>query len=816
MKKALLVIVVIVIVAVTAIIVPRFIGPSGPKEKEPFTLNYKLNAENVKFFTKNDDMATLLACTPFYAGAQSLPTQKSQEFDEARVKKVDEIIAESDKLAVSALGLKSDVDDLRKALLDYLTICLKQDPRAKTFAGDASREVLRLYTQEALAEAEYKSIDTKSNDAFTRSFMQYMKTVKGVRLGALYLQDINNIAAFAAMGIEGLSGSKDAKITEANGKLDGAMAKFDGMKSQIEDVMSGMRKVDYGFKQLKTGDYYYACSAVNFMRTSIPELKKIAQNIKPGKYMDEQSIKFTRGYLGKFDNFSAGFEKYLASVPKSSLLSVASHTRAPDYAYAQDKPNDYGTAFLSIAQPVKDSGEAKEGWLASGWSGLKKVVHGTQSVIGVGLDVAGTSVKNLTQLGAGIYYGNSAKEIWTEMKKNSNQIITNWKENKSGADTMHTANQYINAIDDGAEYIAGKGVEKVIGDGWTSWGVGKVSKATVGILTGLGKGITLVGNRDAQASDYVIGTMEIASSAIGGSKLIIKGSQLPGFLTGLTKSAWISAKGSLNTVAKIAGNMEKAEMEGLMKTAIKGGMQTAGFEGRQAINQAMLEAIAQSNKALKAELATIIESGLKAGWANFNGTLRESLFDFTRKQFTGNLKSIASLFGSSGTDYVDNVMANWIEDAIKGMVDQAMAEAPIAKELKGFWTGSTVFTSIDAPPADTAKASKVGCDIGDIFRKLKGKSLPTSLRLDGAPSGSGSAVLQISLGGKASPASVRYNYSSGVLTIHQGIKGGTISIKGEASRMTQGYSISGPITITGGEKGIHITLSGSINITKLH
>ena len=57
------------------------------------------------------------------------------------------------------------------------------------------------------------------------------------------------------------------------------------------------------------------------------------------------------------------------------------------------------------------------------------------------------------------------------------------------------------------------GVEQVFGEGWTSWGIGKVSKATVGIFTGLGKGITLIGNRDAQASDYVIGGIEIAGSA---------------------------------------------------------------------------------------------------------------------------------------------------------------------------------------------------------------------------------------------------------------------------------------------------------------
>lgn len=819
MKKALLIIIAVVVVAAAIVVGTRFIGPRGPRVTDPFTFDYKLDAKNVEFFTKGDDMATLLACTPFYAGAQPLPGQHTQEFDEARVRKVDEIIADSDKLAEAAIGLKSDVDQLRKALMDYLTICAKNDPKAKKFANDAGREALRLWTMEALVEAEYKSIDTKSSDPFARSFMQYMKTTKAVELGALYLQDIDSIVGFAAMGLDGLSGTKNAKIIGANKQLDDAMGKFDGMSGKIGDVMSGMRKVDYGFKQLKTGDYYYARTAVKFMRDSMPALKKAARNIKPNQYMDAQTVAFTKDYLAKFDNFSAGFQAYLDSVPKSQLLPVSSLPNSTGCAFAQDKdrPNEYGSAYLSLAPPAKDTGEAKEGWLSTGWSGIKTVVHGTQTVIGVGLDVAGTAVKNITRVGAGVYYGNSAKEIWKDMKDNSNQIIKNWKANKSGAETMRTANQYINAIDKGAEYIGSKGAEQVFGEGWTSWGVGKVSGATAGILTGLGKGITLIGNRDAQASDYVIGGIEIAGSALGGSKLILRGTQLPGFLKGLAKGTWISAEGSWNAFSKLAINMEKSEMDALVQVAVKGGMRTAGFAERQAIHQAMLAAIAQSNQALKAELTTIIKSGLKAGWANFNGTLRQSLYDFSKKQFTANLKGVAELLGGSKAEFIDNIMAQWGEDLIKGMVDQAMAEAPLPAELKGEWNGTTVFTSIQVPEAASDKAGKEGCNIGAMIKALQGKVLPTKMRLNGAPSGVGSMFMQISFQGKpGSPVNARYTYSGGALTINQGIKGGSITMHGEATRMTQGYAISGTTVATLGTGGANIVMSGKFDVTKPH
>jgi hypothetical protein len=818
MKKALLIIIAIVIVAVAIVVGTRFAGPRGPQVKDPFTFDYKLDAKNVEFFTKGDDMATLLACTPFYAGAQPLPGQHTQEFDEARARKVDEIIADSDRLAESAIGLKSDVGELRKALMNYLTVCANNDPKAKTFADDAGREALRLWTLEALTEAEYKSIDTKSDNPFARSYMQYMKTSKAVELGALYLQDIDSLVGFAAMGLDGLSGTKNAKIIEANKQLDDAMGKFDGMKGRIGDVMSGMHKVDYGFKQLRTGDYYYARAAVKFMRDSMPALKKSAQSIKPSQYMNAQTVAFTKGYLAKFDNFSAGFQAYLDSVPKTQLLPVASLPNSTGCAFAQDKdkPNDYGTAYLAMAAPSKDPAEPEKGWLATGWNGVKTVVHGTQSVIGVGLDVAGTAVKNITRVGAGVYYGNSAKEIWKDMKDNSNQIFKNWASNKSGAEIMHNANGYINAIDDGAEYIASKAVENPYDNGWISWGVGKVAKATAGIFTGLGKGITLLGNRDSQASDYVIGTMEIAGSMIGGSKLIMKGTMLPGFLKGLGKGAWIGTKGGYNAASTLLENAEKSQIEALVNAALKDGIKTTAYVERQAINEAMMAAISQSNQALKTELGDLIKTGLKEGWANFNGTLRQSLFDFSKKQFTANLKGVAELLGGSKAEFIDNIMAQWGEDYIKEMVDQAMAQAPLPAELKGGWTGTTVFSSIQVPEAASEKAAKDGCDIFGAFKKLQGKPLGTNMHLDGSPSGSGNAVVHISFGGKGSPISARYTYSAGTMTINQGIKGGTVSMKGDAKRMTQGYAMGGPITLTAGANGVFITMSGEFDVTKPH
>jgi hypothetical protein len=822
MKKGLLIVIAVVVVAAAVVVGTRLRGPSGPKVKDPFTFDYKLDAGSIKSFTCNDDMSTLLASSPFYAGAQPLPGQHTQEFDEARAAKCEEIIAGADTLVEDTLKLKPKLEELRKALADYLTVCANQEPKSAAFVKDAGAEMLRLQTLELIVEADYKSIDTKSDNAFARSFMQYMKAVNAVQLASLYLQDIDNTVAFAAMGLDGLSSTKNSKLAEANKKLDDAMGGFNGMAGSIRNVMSGVRGIDYGFRQLATGDYYFARAAVAFMRDSMPKLKAAAASIKPNQYMDAGAVALTKDYLAKFDNFSAEFQKYLDSVPQSRLVPVAIAPNAPDWAYADEKPNDYGRAYTSVAQPTKDPAPEKEGWLATGWNGVKTVVHGTQSVIGVGVDIAGTAVKNITRVGAGVYYGNSAKEIWDDMKTNSNQIIKNWKANKSGAETMRTANQYINNIDDGADWLAGKAVEQTpFGEGWTSWLTGKVARGTAGIFTGLGKGITLIGNRQATASDYVIGGVEIGSSLIGGSKLVIKGSNLPGFLKGLAKGTWVTTEGAGNTLSKLIAYKEKVDIEQGIATAAKYGMQTFGFEGRKAMAEALIASINQTNAALKAEMKNIIKAGMEAGWENFNGTLRESLYNFARRNLEGNLKSFGEALvaglGKNATEFADNVIAQWGEDVLKDMIDQAMAEAPLPEELKGVWTGTTTFTSINMPEGATEKAGKEGCDIGAMIKALKNKPLATKMRMDGAPSGSGSMFLQLSYQGKqGEPINATYHYTNGVLSISQGIENGSISLKGNARRMTQGYDISGTAVGKIGATENKIVLTGNFKVTKPH
>ncbi len=822
-KKLLVVLAVIVIVVIILLVLPK--GLLSPKSKEPFTFDFKTDKSSIAAQTENDEMATLLACSPFYAGAKQYSGVNSSEFDQARERKVQEIIRESDDLAANALRMKSDMEKMRTSVSNYLTVCLKNDPKAEKYARESGKRILTLMTKEAVAEAQYKSYTANSQNAFAQSFVQYLKASNAVQLGTLYMQDMNNMLVIAALGVEGAAVSANPTIKDAGKKLDQEMGEYDGMLNQSGDLMKGIYSIQYCFKQLKTGDYYFAKSAVAFIRQSLPKLKESAGNMKPNKYMDDKAVAFTKDYLNKFDRLSIEMQKYLDSVPKDSLVQVSSYQPGSGIAVAQTTETGEspyllaakGNAALSsrVADGISSIFSKGAAVAKAGWSGIKTTVHGIQSTVGLGIDIAGTGVANITRIPVGVYYGNTLGECWEDMEANSKQIITNWKNNQSGSSTLRTAKSYFDSVDDGGEYVVSTGVEKTIGKGWISWGTGKVGKAVVGIFTGLGKGIALVGNRDANTSDYVIGTIEIGGAMLGGSKMIIRGTQLPGMVKGLAQSSWIGAQGAWNTLGKMLTQLDKNEMTALLREAAARGMSSPGLTARIAIADAMMAAATSANTALKAEFRNIIQAGVSAGWTNFNATLRSSLNEFVRKQFTANMKGVLSIIGDTPGEFVDNVVAQWADDALKSMVDEVMAEPPQPTELKGVWTGKTLITAVTVPEP-SEKAKKQGCNFDEI-KKLKGQNCATSVNMSGGPSGSGRASVNIAFkAGKGQAFTGNYNYSNGDVSISNSAKGVTITMKGKAIRQTQGYSMNGDMHLVWGGEGMIISISGDFELTKAH
>ena len=785
-------------------------GDGGPRVTQPFTFDYKLDESNAKFFANNDDIDMLLSSSPFYTGAQPLPFKGASEFYRVRTRKVEEIIANADKVVKSAQKTKGGLAKIRKAYVDYLDVLFRNDPKAEEFVRKSLNDVILAESRAAVAEATYESMDTTSDNALAKSYMQYLKVIKGCEVGAIYLQDADNIVCSAAGALLIEQKTTNAKIREANEKLDREMKAFDSIKGGLGDVAFGLGTVHYGFRQLSTADYYFARSAVKFMTDGIPAIKEKMAGVKPNANLSAEDIAFINASVGSFGKLAAEMQEYLDSVDRSGLVDVS---RIPDSifpsAYADDAPNDYVNGYKAAAAPVeKPEGWTLRGALSTGWNAAKTVVHGAQSTAGLAIDLTGLAVRNPTRAVMGFWYGNTWEETWEDMRTNAREVTDNWRLNRSGSETLMTAYKGFTAAEKGAEEGAKSLVGKLTGDGTANWLAGKVAGLTVGLFTGLGKGITLVANRQALPSDYVIGALEIGFAVTGGSKLVIKGSQAPGFLKGLSEGVWLSGKKLANFVSRALARGERSQLRGLLKEAVERGVnvapQVAGVTERILAEQAVLTSLRLTGKQLTQQLRGLIVSGLKAGGQNTLSTWKKSLFEFTKKQFELNMqgvgKALAAVLGNSAKEYLDNIIGQGVEDALKAMVDEALRGCPEPEELAGKWTGTTVFTEVELPTPEQAK--KEGCDLDftSFLKELKGKSLPTSIKLSGGPSGGGAVIVLTINGENANPFSCKYTYSraSGEIRIRGSQQGASLTYAGKAARAGDHYEIKGRVSLNFG------------------
>lgn len=773
-----------------------------PKEKSPFTLDYKLSDGNIKSFTQNDSINTLVASTPFYAGNQSLPSQKTSEYDKARAKKVEEIKNEAHTLVETSVSVKPKLEKVRKAYLSYLATVLKQEPKLEGFTKEAFAKISLTMSKEQITECEYNSIKPESiTNPYAKSFNEYLKVTKAVQLGSLYLQDVNNVGALAAFSLEALGKSTNPAIMEANEELDKEMAQLDDLKKNLSSMIVSIGKIDYGFKQLNTGDYYMARTANNFMGSKMADLKAKAKALKPREGLTEQDIKFIQSYVAYFEKAQASFDDYLQSVDNKTLVPVDKTVVVPagiSAAYAADQGQDYANAYVSVTKSAEPPAPSQQGFFSKGWSAIKTAAHGVQTGVGVGIDTLGVAAKNISQVGCGLWYGNKPAEIWKDMKDNTKVIFDNYNNSVSGSSTLQTAGEYLEGVEKGAGQTAEGAVEGALGKGWTSWATGGIIKTTVGMFTGLGKGIYKVGNRNADTVTIVEGTLDIGLSFIGGSKVIIKGSQVPGLLKGLSQGGKLLGKDGLTFIKTAVANMDKQALKKEMAELLtKNKLTQAEVETliKASIEYEAKEAVTASLKAIRADLVKQMTELLKKGGteglkASSEG-IKQSLDDLLKASFEKNMggfkQAMLKVMGETGTDYMDNLIGSWVDDYLKGVIKDVIEGAPSPEEVSGTWNGSYTITDI-LLSSDDAKAE--GCDFAEL-NKLKGKSSPLSLQLTVGANGAGTSKFS---SGSGDPQTMSANYTGGHVVVNKNQDGMQLHLEGDAKRTDAGYAIDGPMT----------------------
>lgn len=783
---------------------------SGPEEKNPFNFDYKIDQTNVDFFVKGDTVNTLIADTPFYTGAQPLPGQRTSEFDTARANKVKEIKQEADTLFQTVDKMKPQLANLRTAYLSYLTISSKEEPKLAGFTKETFDKVAFLMSKEQIVESQYKSISSDNiANSNAKSLADYIKVAKAVELGGLYLQDIDNISVYAALAINATEGHSNQKIKEASEKLDGDMEALDDLKSDVEAVMSSMSKIDYGFKQLDTCDYYLALEATEFITSSLPDLKAKVGILAPKGRLTAEDIKFTKAYLSYFEKVNDTLKQSLNSVDKTKLIPIDQQQESSvPFAYAAGKNTgqNYANAYRAVAQAPRTAAPAAEdGYLAKGWSGVKTVVRGAKTVVGVGLDTLGAAAANISQIGIGIYRGQPAEQIWEGMEQNSKEIIENYKLGISGASTLKTAGEYLEGAETGIGQAAEGAVDKTIGQGWTSWAVGGVTKATVGMFTGLGRGIYQVANTDATTGEIAEGTANIVLSFVGGSKVIIKGSQVPGLLRGLSQEGRLVGAQGLNIINTLGNNAEKKVVLQQIGSILANNKFTKQEMLAMVSNSLELEAkeaTARSLSAMRAQLTAqmtqILKEGGEAALQSSRQEFTDNLADLLKKSFARNmqgyLEAIKTVVGESSKDYFDNLIGGWVDGFLSGLIKDVLAGPPEAPEMVGTWNGAMVVMYVPAKPMKTSGSGKnEGCDMNIDFSKIKGKSIPLKWQVmrDGT---------FMWVGDKGKGKKLPYTFRNSNFYVKYTEQGSTLTLLGKAERGEKQFTMKGKWDVSAKDK----------------
>jgi hypothetical protein len=821
-----------------------FAAGCGPKKEAapatPFTTDYQQDERTVESFVANDTLETAMCAGPLYPGSRMLPAQNTLEYDRARAAKVKALVADAVALGAACQAAQPAMSRLRADYVTYLDALQKADPESGEFAASTSQALVTNTLQQAVKQAELVALvnpGAKPNKAFTRSFMDYLAVVKSADLAGAYLADLDQITGFAAIALARYA--DNPKMADANAAFDAAMEQDSAAAAKaLAPVAEKVAAVDDGLKRISSADHYFALEAVGYMDSEVAKLKPVVDGLKPRDGLTAQDVADIKALYEGYAWWAGELKRIVASEAATDLVQAEKprtgyNPFGVEAAYAAEgyTPGaDYGKAVAVLQEAPKPA--ASQGWASKGGGAIKSAFGAAKTGIGVAIDSAGAAVQGVTAVGAGWYYGNSTSEIIGHIKGAGQEVADNYNKGISGAKTIKVAGEYIEGVESGAGDAAGKAVAGVLTWGankagvsadtqktissWSNWAANGITKTTVGMFTGVAKGIYKVGSTGSSTADVVSGIIDIGLGAIGGSKIIIKASQVPG----LTKGAYEGMKGlgqaMLNLGRSAATASERKGLEASLRAALTSKGLTKEAVDKLISDSIKLEIAEQTAKALAAtraqvlkNLRDLIASGGSKWWGDLKGTIASSWSDLVSKSFAksgqGMLDAGTTVMGGTLTDYIENLVAAGITDAVlTDLVNQALAVAPDPEQIDGTYKGSMTVVKVDIPEGQEKAAKEGNCAM--IFKQLEGKKLPLTLKI----SATGGTV---QMTGKSGGGSGSCEYSNGTITMKVSSEGSTITMTGKAKlRKEGGVEMSGTFVLP--YKGTPIKMTGTWTASK--
>lgn len=334
---------------------------------------------------------------------------------------------------------------------------------------------------------------------------------------------------------------------------------------------------------------------------------------------------------------------------------------------------------------------AGQGWqmvkddVSQSWQAIKDDFHTGQKIIGVGLDAMGAATKSVFDVGFNLYNGNSLYDIEDEIANNIVAVKENYDAGKSGTQILKTAEKYLEGVDHAAQ-DAGEALGGLVDDEghWTSWGIGKVAQITSSIFTTFGKGIYRLANHDSTTGEYVQGALDVGLSFIGGSKVLVKGSQALG---GTAEALDLINASGLNFVQRLWNKLEIMAIKTINKDLLLGGKLTVDQVRKYIGNTLAVDSHLALDKTLQTvgklidkQFEKLVADGGKTVFKNLTDGAIGSFEELVGKGFEFSLNGIrkaiqTALAGGEVTleNYFNNVVGtgldDWFKEKVKELID---------------------------------------------------------------------------------------------------------------------------------------------------
>lgn len=809
MKRAIAIIAVLGILGLGAFFFwPR--GVAGASDRTPFEKEYTL-ADSLAYFEDADTADSLLLSGQFYWGHAALPGGMGGEYDNARQAHINNLMVEATTLGEDIGPVIPKVEAVTNSLMKLMD-AIRPHPKAPTeFMEAALKDILadRL-KREASMEQYLTAILSPSRSPLARAQLDEVGFTAIVVMTCALMAELEHATAAGIILAEAAK-AEGGELASAAAEMEAALAQVDQMKPQMQELADSLSLLDGGMNQLRVADLHYAKAALEYVGDKAPDLIAKADQLQPRGPVQAEEIEAAQKWLKATAEFSAELEKAVDQEIAAAPPIKSAYQYPPGAAYA-DMQESMDNAMVAIGNTLANGRDMVYGGLSAARTAVNAARKGTAYT----LDVLGTGAAMWSQAGINLYEGHTNDDLYQDLQAHLRDLDQRWSQQEPPKDnTWRDARRLTNQFEQGAENLVGKSTAWAVGgEGWTSWGAGKIGRAVVGIFTGLGKGVAALADPSSSNGELAEGGLEILFASTGGGKIIFRTSHLKPVASGVAATA----KEGVEAAALAA---EKARMQALMaqveSSIAENGI--ARLEQNLIHHRALqegLEAVAAARRELGERLAQRMADAASGLAQSAKSTAQQTTEDLFRTQFERSLGGVGNALltglGNTGVEGAESVVSEIIEDMVKDEVRQVLGDSVSPDELEGRMTATITVLDInlDANTVPDGQDDE-GClpEMGLSEAELKeliGRKIPGTIRFFPKDDRSGTLEIRTQTGGKES---IKGEYTLGGTSLSAEVtfSGMTGQLYGDFTKENDKLKLKGQLQVDKGRARVELEIT---------